>query len=196
MVNRTSRDDGAFGIAHNLNMSEIYNLTIAYGGAKTLKIAGFDLDPTVKTIPSDQRPPNSSNNTSLMSPPSATQPSPASEPSLSRSTSQGPVDSQSLGYPLSSGAVAEIIAGFAALFFAVIAVAWLIRRRILARRAPSYAFRHGAAEAHWTQRPNSPAIPRSADWETYTLPTTEEVLRSPLLERTPSDSDSKVGMAL
>ncbi|EJD34892.1 hypothetical protein AURDEDRAFT_188902 [Auricularia subglabra TFB-10046 SS5] len=62
---------------------------------------------------------------------------------------------------MNTGAVAGgLIAGLLALILLGALAVWYARRRVRARRAPSYAFRHGPGEfapaPHWTQRPVSP----------------------------------------
>ena len=76
-----------------------------------------------------------------------------------------------------------MIGGIAAgvvLFLLILTVTIIyLRRRTLARRralAPSYAYRTWWVheDPHWTERPMSPIVPLSGEWEDFSLPGDEK----------------------
>lgn len=97
--------------------------------------------------------------------------------------------------------IGGIIAGVV-LFLLVLVVAYhYLRRRLRARRAPSYPFRARGFQfrkevEHWTDRPISPIVPTSGDWESFAFPPEKDEEGARKVSERRSTLSSRMGIAL
>lgn len=107
-----------------------------------------------------------------------------------------------VGHGKRNGAlIGGIVAGVLILLLLLALLYLYLRRRQRARRAPSYPFRARGFQfrkevEHWTDRPISPIVPTSGDWESFAFPpeTDEEGARKVSERR--STLSSRMGIAL